>query len=148
MRAMLAGEDVSAIVTPLPDGYRAVVAQMIGEIEQDSDIALTVRDVLDEVSHNVVVAMRHGTYAQRRLMANTLLRMSRESESRPDLSSLVAFLEAARALLQDEDWAEPASALRGPFQARWEGLLESIRGADRVASEPAADEPATDEPMA
>ena len=143
MRAMLAGEDVSASVAPLPDAYRAVVAQMIGEVEEEQGITLTVRDVLDEVSHNVVMAMRHGTYAQRRLMANTLLRMERESEARPDLDSLVAFLEAARNLLQDEDWAQPASTLRGPFQARWEELLESVRG-----TTPASDGPTADEPLA
>jgi hypothetical protein len=128
MCALLAGEDVSAIVPSLPDAYRAVVEQMIGEIEHDQpEISLTLRDVLDEVTHNVIVAMQRGSYAQRRMMANTLLRMQRESESRPDLASLIAFLEAARALLQDEDWAEPASTLRGPFHVKWEELLEALR---------------------
>ncbi|MBN1640266.1 MAG: hypothetical protein JXA09_03445 [Anaerolineae bacterium] len=127
MRGMLVGEDVSTIVPPLPDAYRAVVAQMIGEIEHDDEVSLTLRDVLDEVTHNVTVAMRHGSYAQRRLMANTLLRMERESEQRPDLAGLVSFLEAARALLQEEDWTQAASALRGPFQAQWEDLLELLR---------------------
>jgi hypothetical protein len=61
------------------------------------------------------------------MMANTLLKMQRESAHRPDLKELIDFLEAARALLQDEDWAPHASRLSGPFQVRWEQILEAVR---------------------
>ena len=75
----------------------------------------------------VSVAIKQGTYAQRRMMANTLLKMQRESLRRPDLHALIDFLDAARALLQDEDWAPAAARLSGPFQAKWEELLEALR---------------------
>jgi len=72
------------------------------------------------------------------MMANTLLQMEHESAHRPDLVSLVHFLQAARALLQDEDWAEPASQLTGPFQARWEQILEALRQAGPPSSSDAS----------
>ncbi len=61
------------------------------------------------------------------MMANTLLKMQRESLRRPDLRTLIDFLDAARALLQDADWAPAAGRLSGPFQAKWEELLEALR---------------------
>jgi len=128
MCGLLRGEDVSAQAGDLPESFGAVYAQVVDEVQHAQEEGpLTVRQVLDEVSHNVIVAMRQGSYAQRRMMANTLLRMERESEGRPDLVALVHFLQAARALLQEEDWAEPASKLPGPFQARWEQVLEALR---------------------
>ncbi len=53
---------------------------------------LTVGQVLDEVSHNVVLALKQGTFDQRRQMADTLQIMAEESRRRPDLSGLVDFL--------------------------------------------------------
>jgi len=130
MRGLLRGEDVSADAQDLPESFRAVYHQVVDEMHHAQEEGpLTVRQVLDEVSHNVIVAMRQGSYGQRRMMANTLLQMERESAHRPDLATLVHFLQAARALLQDEDWAEPASQLTGPFQARWEQILEALRQA-------------------
>ena len=93
----------------------------------DQEGELTLREVLDEVSYNVVAAMNAGTHAQRRMMANTLQRMQQESARRPDLKSLIDLLEAARALLLDEDWSPHANKLRGPFQAQWEEVLNAIR---------------------
>jgi hypothetical protein len=128
MRRLLRGEDVADQVAELPPSFGAVYEQVVDEIQHvPEEGPLTVRQVLDEVSHNVMVAMQQGSYAQRRMMANTLLRMERESERRPDLAPLARFLEAARSLLQDEDWAGPASQLTGPFQARWTQILEALR---------------------
>jgi hypothetical protein len=128
-RALLRGDEAEMTIDELPSSYRAVYEQMVDElkVEQDEDL-LTVRQVLNEVSLNIAAAMHQGSYAQRRMMANTLLRMQQESRHRPDLAALIEFLEAGRALLQDEDWAPAASRLRGPFQAKWEELLEAIRG--------------------
>ena len=129
MRGLLRGEDVADQAAELPESFGAVYEQVVDEVQHvHAEGPLTVRQVLDEVSHNVIAAMRQGSYAQRRMMANTLLRMERESERRPDLAPLVHFLEAARALLQDEDWVEPASQLTGPFQVRWTQILEAVRG--------------------
>jgi hypothetical protein len=129
MRGLLRGEDVSDQATDLPESFGAVYQQVVDEVQHAQESGpLTVRQVLDEVSRNVIAAMRQGSYGQRRMMANTLLRMERESERRPDLVPLVHFLQAVRALLQDEDWAEPASQLTGPFQAHWEQMLEALRG--------------------
>jgi hypothetical protein len=133
MRGLLRGEDVSDEVAELPESFAAVYQQVVDEVQHaQEERPLTVGQVLDQVTQNVIVAMRQGSYAQRRMMANTLLRMQRESERRPDLAPLVHFLEAVRALLQDEDWAEPAARLTGPFAARWTQILEALRGtADR-----------------
>ncbi len=129
MRGLLRGEDVSDRAAELPESFGAVYEQVVDELQHvQEEGPLTVGQVLDEVSHNVIVAMWQGSYAQRRMMANTLLSMERESKRRPDLAPLVRFLEAARALLQDEDWAESASQLTGPFEARWAQILEALRG--------------------
>lgn len=137
MRGLLRGLDVSDQAAELPESFGAVYEQVVDEVQHvHEEGPLTVRQVLDEVSHNVTVAMQQGSYAQRRMMANTLLRMERESERRPDLAPLVHFLEAARALLQDEDWAEPASQLTGPFEARWMQILEALRGTPDRDAEP------------
>jgi hypothetical protein len=137
MRGLLRGEDVSDEAAELPESFVAVYRQVVDEVEHvPEEGPLTVGEVLDQVSQNVVGAMRQGSYAQRRMMANTLLRMQRESERRPDLAPLVHFLEAGRALLQDEDWAEPASQLTGPFEARWAQILEALRGMEEPDAEP------------
>ena len=125
---MLRGQDVSAEAKALPTPYRAVYDQLVDETEhKDEEGEMTLREVLDEVSYNVVAAMKAGTPAQRRMMSNTLQRMQQESARRPDLKSLIDLLAAARALLLDEDWAPHANQLRGPFQARWEEILNAIR---------------------
>ncbi len=125
---LLRGQDVTAGATALPTPYRAVYDQLVDETEHnDEEGEMTLREVLDEVSHNVVAAIKGGTPAQRRMMANTLQRMQQSSAHRPDLKSLIDLLEAARALLLDEDWAPHANQLRGPFQARWEEMLNAIR---------------------
>ena len=127
MCGLLRGEDTSLLVDNLLPAYRAVYDQVIDETRQrEDDSELTLGQVLDQVSHNAVLAIRQGTYAQRRLMANTLLKMQRESARRPDLGALIDFLEAIRALLQDEDWAPFASRLQGPFQERWEVILTAL----------------------
>lgn len=125
---LLRGQDVSAVATTLPTSYRAVYDQLVDDTEhQDGQGEMTLREVLDEVAYNVVAAMKGGTPTQRRMMANTLQRMQQESARRPDLKSLIDLLEAARALLLDEEWEPHASKLRGPFQARWEEILNAIR---------------------
>ena len=124
---LLRGQDVSADVTMLPTPYRAVYDELVDETEHGVEEGeMTLREVLDEVAYNVVAAMKQGTPAQRRMMANTLQRMQQESARRPDLKSLIDLLEAARALLLDEEWEPHANKLRGPFQAHWEEILNAI----------------------
>jgi hypothetical protein len=131
MCAMLRGEDASARANKLQAAFRAVYDRLVQETQAQQDPMvgdLTVRQVLDQVAHNAVLVMKQGSYAQQRMMANTLLRMQQESATRPDLEALVHFLEAVGALLQDEDWAPPASRLQGPFQAKWEEILNQLQG--------------------
>lgn len=128
MRGLLLDTDVSSLVDELELPYRAVYDQLISDLQEPPEEGgLTLREVLDEVTHHVVTAMRQGSYGQRRMMANTLLQMERESERRPDLGELIDFLEAARALLQDEDPGAYAVRLHGPFQAHWEEILNQTR---------------------
>jgi hypothetical protein len=127
MRGLLTGEDVSALVDDLPVAYRAVYRQLAGEIEAGKDEGeLTVGQVLDEVTHNVILALARGTFDQRRRMAETLLAMEQESGERPDLGGLRDLLHAARLLLQEEDPTPVAEGLTGPFKARWEEILDAI----------------------
>lgn len=130
MCAMLRGEDASSRVDKLPVAFRAVFDQLVRETQKQEDPMvgdLTVRQVLDQVAHNAVLVMKQGSYAQQRMMANTLLKMQQESARRPDLVALVHFLEAVGALLQDEDWAPAANQLQGPFQAKWEDILNQLQ---------------------
>jgi hypothetical protein len=130
MCAILRGEDASSRADKLPMAFRAVYDQLVQETQKQEDSMvgeLTVRQVLDQVAHNTVLVMKHGSYAQQRMMSNTLLRMQQESATRPDLEALVHFLEAVGALLQDEDWAPSASQLQGPFQAKWEDILNQLK---------------------
>jgi hypothetical protein len=129
MRGLLRGEETLTLYADVPPSYYAVYSQVVDEIKLRQDEGeLTLRQVLDEVAHNVVTVMVQGTYAQRRMMANTLLKMQRESVRRPDLVELIGFLDAARALLNDEDPAPFASRLSGPFQAKWEEILNALHG--------------------
>ena len=130
MCAMLRGEDASDRADKLPVAFRAVFAQLVQERQKQDDPMvgdLTVRQVLDQVAHNAVLVIKQGSYAQQRMMAKTLLRMQQESATRPDLEALVHFLEAVGTLLQDEDWAPAASQLQGPFQAKWEDMLNQLQ---------------------
>jgi hypothetical protein len=128
MRGVLRKEDVSTLVGDLPTAYRAVYEQLMDETKAgDQEGSLTVREVLDEVTHNVILAMVRGTFEQRRRMADTLLVMAEESRERPDLAGLRDLLQAARLLLQGADPTPIADRLRGPFRARWEEIVQAIQ---------------------
>jgi hypothetical protein len=128
MRGLLRGEDMSAQASHLPTAYRAVYAQLVDEAGvDDQEGTLTVREVLDEVTRNVILALARGNFDQRRRMADTLLVMEQESRQRPDLAELRHFLQAARLLLKGADPTPITDRLRGPFKAHWEGILEAIQ---------------------
>lgn len=128
MCGLLGGEDTSALVAELPPAYRAVYEQVLDETQRaDGEEEMTVREVLDEVARSVLLALERGSLAQRRTMADTLLRMQQESHKRPDLKALIDFLEAARALLQDEDPAPAVALLEGPFLAKWHEIMEVLQ---------------------
>jgi hypothetical protein len=127
MCGLLRGDDVSALAQGLGTSYRAVYDQIIDEMQVPVDEGdLTLGEVLDEVAYNVCALVNHGTGAQRSMMAQTLQEMQQESRRRPDLQALIVFLEAARALLLGEDPSPHASQLSGPFQARWEEILDGL----------------------
>ena len=127
MRAVLAGRDASELTEELGRSFRAVYEQLIDELENpDTSDELTVGQVLQEVSHNVIQAMRFGTADHRRRMGNTLLEMAQEAERRPDLQALIDFLAAARLLLQDGDPTPAEAKLIGPFRSEWDKVLEAI----------------------
>jgi len=132
MRGLLSGEDVSELAAELPASYRAVYAQLINETQPAGDSgasgSMTVRQVLDEVARNVILAMSGGTLTQRLRMADTLQAMQREAAERPDLSGLCDLLQAARILLQGDDPGLVADELRGPFLAKWEEILAAVGG--------------------
>jgi hypothetical protein len=128
MQGLLQGEDVSPLVDELPTSYRAVYQQLVDELQmEDADGVLTLREVLDEVTHNVIVAMVRGTFDQKRRMADTLLAMQEESRSRPDLAALRDLLQAARLLLLGEDPTPVADRLHGPFLEHWETILDATQ---------------------
>jgi hypothetical protein len=127
-RGLLGGEDVAPLVVELPPSYRAVYAQIMDDLEaQQEEGELTVREVLDQVSHNVVLAMKRGTFEHRRRMANTLWVMEQEANKRPDLAPLIDFMRAARTLLKGGDPSPVVERLGGPFLAKWEEMLDEIR---------------------
>lgn len=138
MQGLLNGEDVLALAVDLPAPYRAVYEQLVGEATANApgpgapetgapEGTLTVREVMDEVTHNVILALVHGTFDQRRQMSDTLLVMEQELLKRPDLDELRHLLQAARLLLQGMDPTPIVQQLRGPFKARWEEILEAIQ---------------------
>jgi hypothetical protein len=128
MRGLLSGEDVSTLAGDLPVAYRAVYWQLVGELEAGQDEGeLTVGQVLDEVTHNVILALVRGTYDQQRRMADTLSAMEQESSERPDLDGLRDLLHAARLLLLEEDPTPVAQRLTGPFKARWDEILKALQ---------------------
>jgi hypothetical protein len=128
MRGLLNGDDMSEEAANLPASYRAVYEQLVSETKagQDED-TLTVREVLDEVTHNVILALVHGSFDQQRQMAHTLLVMEQESLERPDLEGLRGLLQAARLLLEGEDPTPVADQLRGPFKDRYQEILDAIQ---------------------
>jgi hypothetical protein len=132
MRGLLRGEDVSELADALPASYRAVYLQLQLELDNETrptegeEGSMTVREVLDEVARNVVLAMSNGTLTQRLRMANTLLAMQQEAADRPDLAGLCDLLLAARILLQGDDPSEAAEALRGPFMDKWQEILAAV----------------------
>ena len=129
MQGLLQGEDVSPLAGELPASSRAVYQQLVDELDvEEAEGTLTVREVLDEVTHNVIVAMVRGTHDQKRRMADTLLAMEQESRGRPDLAALRDLLQAARLLLLGEDPAPVADRLRGPFREHWEAILDAVQG--------------------
>ena len=128
MGGLLRGEDVSALSGDLPITYRAVYEQLVGELEaEETERMLSVREVLDEVAHNVILAMVRGTFDHRLRMAETLQAMAGELSSRPDLSGLRDLLLAAQLMLQDEDPEPVVDRLRGPFKARWQEIVEAVQ---------------------
>ena len=133
MQGLLNGDESGpcpalALAADLPAAYRAVYEQLISEVQtQDDEGTLTVRQVMDEVSNNVILAMVRGNFDQRRRMADTLMVMEQESLVRPDLEGLRGLLQAARLLLQGADPTPIASQLQGPFKARWQEILEAIQ---------------------
>ena len=133
MRGLLRGQDVTELADELPLSYRAVYAQLIhetrpaeGETPGEPGGSMTVRQVLDEVTRNVILALTRGTLTQRLRMANTLLAMQREAADRPDLAGMCDFFLAARILLQGDDPDEMADELRGPFRAKWDEILAAV----------------------
>jgi hypothetical protein len=127
MCGLLRGDDVSPLSERLSASYRAVYEQIVDEMQEPvGEGELTLGEVLSEVAHNVTALVKHGTGAQQSMMAQTLLKMQQESQRRPDLQELIVFLDAARALLLDEDPSPYASQLSGPFQAKWEEILYGL----------------------
>ena len=130
MRGLLRGEDVAEMAAELPASYRAVYTQLISETEPadsaEGSGSMTVREVLDEVAHNVILAMSNGTLTHRLRMANTLLAMQQEAADRPDLAGLCDLLHAARILLQGDEPGPVADQLRGPFRAKWDEILAGV----------------------
>jgi hypothetical protein len=128
VRGLLGGQDVAPLVAELPPSYRAVYAQIMDDLEaREEEGELTVREVLDQVSHNVVLAMKRGTFEHRRRMANTMWVMEQEATKRPDLAPLIDFMRAARTLLKGGDPSPVVERLGGPFLAKWEEMLDEIR---------------------
>jgi hypothetical protein len=130
MRGLLRGEDVSELAEKLPVSYRAVYAQLVNETQPldsgDGGNSMTVREVLDEVARNVILAMTNGTLTHRLRMANTLLAMQQEAADRPDLVGLCDLLQAARILLQGDEPGPVADQLRGPFRDKWDEILAAV----------------------
>jgi len=128
LRGALSGVDMSELAEELPRAYRAVYDQLMDEQEAEDEGQLTVREVMEEVSRNVVAAMRRGSADHRRRMANTLLQMAQESEKRPDLTALIDFLMASRLLLLDRDPSTVVDRLVGSFRDQWQRIVDAIEG--------------------
>ena len=126
MRGLLSGQEVTELVDALPASYRAVYEQVVDETHAAQEGSMTLREVLEEVTRNVIVVMKWGSAGQRRDMVETLGRMQDESKWRPDLQPLVDFLGAARALLLDPEAALREPPLEEPFLEKWHEILQGI----------------------
>jgi hypothetical protein len=130
MCGLLRGEDVSDLASELPVSYRAVYVQLVNETQPSESGresgTMTVRQVLDEVARNVILAMSNGTLTHRLRMADTLLAMQQEAADRPDLAGLCDLLQAARTLLQGDEPGPVADQLRGPFRNKWDEILAAV----------------------
>jgi hypothetical protein len=130
LRGMLRGDDVSARARGLPGSYRAVYQQLANDLEaqeQEEEGRLTLREVLDQVTHNVILVIKGGSFEQRRRMADTLLTMEYEAEQRPDLVGLRDLARAARFLLMGGDPTPVVEQLQGPFRDKWQEIADAIR---------------------
>jgi hypothetical protein len=128
MRGLLDGRDMSTEARALPPAYQAVYEQLMDDLKQrEGEGTLTVGQVLEEVSSNVTLALKRGTFDQRRHMADTLLIMAEESRRRPDLAGLIDFLTATRILLQGGDPLPVEAQLEGPFRDAWHQILKALR---------------------
>ena len=126
MRGLLLGQEVTELADTLSTSYRAVYAQVVDETQAGEEGEVTLREVLDEVTHHVIVVMKRGSPAQRAKMADTLFRMQRESSWRPDLQAFIAFLQAARTLLQEPDAPPVEQELQGRFLEKWNEILSAL----------------------
>jgi hypothetical protein len=123
MRGLLSAGDVSAHLQDLPQTYRALYEQIMDDVgTREQEEQLTVRQVMDQVSQNAVLAIKHGTFDQRRQMADTVLMMEEASRKRPDLAALSGFLVAIRVLLKGGDPSSFEERLTGPFRERWDEI--------------------------
>lgn len=124
VRGLLRGDDVSARAGGLPPTYRAVYEQIIESVTPpEPEGELTVRQVVDEVVHDVLNVSRFGTYDQRQQLGDVLFKMESEAAERPHLVQLAAFCQAARLLLDGDDPDPAAARLTGFFRERWEHIL-------------------------
>jgi hypothetical protein len=127
MRGLLRKEDVSARAGGLPPSYRATYEQVVDSTQHKEDEGeLTVRQVMDQVAHNVIMTMEHGTLDQRQQMANVLFKMEQEAEQRPHLIALADLVKAARILLEGGDPSSIAEQLKGPFREKWEHIVDTL----------------------
>jgi len=127
MRGLLRGDDVAARAGGLPLTYRAVYEQVVASVmPPEPEGELTVRQVVDEVVHDVLNVSRFGTFDQRQQLIDVLLKMQQEAAERPHLAQLAAFCEAARLLLDGEDPEPVAAHLSGFFRARWKHIVNTL----------------------
>lgn len=127
MRGLLRGDDVAARAGGLPSAYRAVYEQVAcSRADPQSEGELTVRQVMDEMAHNVITVMRFGTFDQRQQMIDVLSRMQRECAQLSYLSALSDLVKAARVLLEGGDPSALAAQLKGPFRDKWDQILSAI----------------------
>lgn len=130
MRGLLRGDDVSARASGLPLSYRAVYEQVADSIKIDQDEGeLTIRKVMDQMVHNVIVVMKSGTFDQQQQMIDVLIKIQQESEQRPYLAPLADLAQAARILIEGGDTAPVVSGLRGPYLEQWNRIVLALETA-------------------
>ncbi len=127
MRGLLRGDDVAARAGGLPPAYRAVYEQIVDSITPpEPEGELTLRQVVDEVAHNLLTVMRFGTFDQRQQLIDVLLKMEQEAAERPHLLQLADFCKAARLLLDGDEPGPAAARLRGVFREKWEHIISTL----------------------